>query len=79
MVMLLMKPEQFKSVMQMSQGRTAGDTQARSVPAILTKSTSADFFAITCECVKNAPPSEEECMQLQEHQNEELSRKQRQK
>lgn len=71
MVMLFMKPEQFKqSVMQMSQGRTAGDAQARSVPTILTKFISADFFAITCECVKNAPPSEEECMQSQQHQNE---------
>lgn len=47
MVMLFMEQEHFKqSVMQSSQGRTAGDTQARSVSAILAKFTSAVFLPL---------------------------------
>lgn len=47
MVIPFMEHEHFKqSVMQSSQERTAGDTQGRSVPAILAKFTSAVFLPL---------------------------------
>lgn len=71
MVMLFLEPEHLKQfVMQRSQGWAACDTQARSLPAILAKFTSAFFFAITCKLTKKVPPSKEEYMQLQEYQSE---------
>lgn len=71
-VTLFLEPEHIKQfVTQTSQGRTAGDTQLGLCQPFW-QFCFRSFFAITCECAKKVPPSEEEYTQLQEHRSEVL-------
>lgn len=57
-VLLFLEPERLKQfVVQTSQGRTAGDTQAGSVPATLAKFTSAVFLPLLVNAPRKSLPA----------------------